>query len=87
MLAIDNSKFEGEAINIANGKEVYIRDIIEIYKKYYPKSFDYQFNGKNRLGDPLNWCADISIMKNWGYKNKLGIEQGIENYINWAVCQ
>lgn len=87
ILAIENSKFDGEALNVANGKEVYIKSIVEIYKKHYPKSFTYQFNGENRTGDPLNWCADISIMKNWGYQNEIGIEEGIKNYINWAVCQ
>jgi UDP-glucose 4-epimerase len=87
ILAIENSRFEGEAVNVANGKGVYIKEIVEIYRKHYPKSFTYQFNGDNRLGDPLNWCADISIMKNWGYQNGIGIEQGIKDYINWAVCQ
>jgi dTDP-glucose 4,6-dehydratase/UDP-glucose 4-epimerase len=87
ILAIENSKFDGEALNVANGKEVYIKSIVEIYKKHYPKSFTYQFNGEYRPGDPLNWCADISIMKNWGYQNDIGIEEGIKNYINWAVCQ
>lgn len=87
ILAIENSKFDGEAVNVGNGKEVYIKDIVEIYKEHYPKSFSYQFNGENRPGDPLNWCADISIMRNWGYRNEIEIEQGIENFINWAVCQ
>ena len=87
ILAIENSKFDGEAVNVGNGNEVYIKDIVELYKKHYPKSFNYQFNGENRPGDPLNWCADISIMKNWGYQNVIGIEQGIKDYINWAVCQ
>jgi UDP-glucose 4-epimerase len=87
ILAIENSKFDGEEINVANGKEVFIKDIVEIYQKQYPISFTYQFNGENRLGDPLNWCADISIMKSWGYQSEIGIELGIENYINWAVCQ
>lgn len=87
ILAIENSRFEGESVNMANGEEVSIKDIVEIYKKHYPKSFIYQFNGENRPGDPLNWCADISIMKNWGYRNEIGIEQGVENYIKWAVWQ
>ncbi len=87
ILAINNSNFDGEAINVANGKEVYVKDVVEIYKKHYPKSFTYEFNGENRPGDPLNWCADISIMKNWGYRNEIGIEQGVENYIKWAVWQ
>ncbi len=87
ILAIENSKFDGETVNVANGQEIYIKDIVEIYKSHYPKSFTYQFNGENRPGDPLNWCADIAIMKNWGYRNEIGIEQGVENYIKWAVCR
>jgi UDP-glucose 4-epimerase len=86
ILAIDNSRFEGEAVNVANGKEVYIKEIVEIYKKHYPKSFTYQFNGENRPGDPLNWAADMSTMRNWGYENEIGVERGIKDYINWAVC-
>jgi UDP-glucose 4-epimerase len=81
ILAIENSRFDGEAVNVANGKEVYIKEIVEIYKKYYPKSFTYQFNGENRLGDPLNWCADISRMSDWGYVNSVGIESGVADYI------
>lgn len=87
ILAIENSRFDGEAVNLANGKEVYIKSIVEIFNKHYPKSFTYEFKGENRPGDPLNWCADIAIMKNWGYRNEIGIEQGVENYIKWAVCQ
>ncbi len=87
ILAIENSRFQGEVVNVANGKEVYIKDIVEIFNRHYPKSFTYQFNGDNRPGDPLNWCADISIMNNWGYQNEIGIEEGIKDYINWAVCQ
>jgi len=87
LLAIDHAEFVGEAINVANGVEVKISEVVELYRKYYPQKFDYEFNGEERLGDPLNWCADVSIMKNWGYQNEIGIEQGIKDYINWAVCQ
>ena len=87
ILAIENSRFDGETVNVANGKEVYIKDVVEIYKKHYPKSFTYRFNGEYRSGDPFNWCADISTMKNWGYKQEIKIDQGVRDYINWAVCQ
>jgi UDP-glucose 4-epimerase len=82
ILAIENSNFDGEAVNVANGKGVYIKDIVQIYKKHYPKSFTYQFNGENRPGDPLNWCADISRMSYWGYLQKVKIEEGIVKYIS-----
>lgn len=86
-LAIDHADFSGEAINVANGVEVKISEVVELYQKFFPKMFDFEFNGEERLGDPKNWCADISMMRNWGYESKVGIELGIKNYINWAVSQ
>lgn len=87
LLAIDHANFNGEALNVANGVEVKISDVVEIYQELYPKNFIYEFNGEVRLGDPKNWCADISTMINWGYQSSIDIEQGIKNYINWAVQQ
>jgi UDP-glucose 4-epimerase len=84
LLAINNAAFQGEAINVANGLEVRVSKIVELYEKFYPKKFDYDFNGEIRIGDPMNWCADITLMQNWGYSPKIDIHQGIENYINWA---
>lgn len=82
-LAMNCADFRGEAINVANGVEVKINKIAELYKKYHPISCEYEFNGENRPGDPLNWCADITRMKEWGYKQKVGIKDGVVNYITW----
>ena len=87
ILAIDHADFDGGAINVANGVEVEISEVVELYQRYYPQKFNYEFNGEERLGDPKNWCADMSMMRNWDYQSRVGIEQGIKNYINWAVRQ
>ena len=87
MLVISNASFKGEAVNVGNGVGVKILEVVDLYHKYYPKKFEYYFNGEVRLGDPFNWCADIALMRNWDYQNSVGMEQGIENYIKWAVCQ
>ncbi len=87
LLAIDYADFNGEALNVANGVEVKISEVVEFYQEFYPKHFVYEFNGEVRLGDPKNWCADVSMMRSWDYQSRVGIEQGIKSYINWAVCQ
>lgn len=84
-LAIDNADFFGEAINVANGVEVKVSEIVELYQKFYPKNFDYEFNGEERLGDPRNWCAEISWMKNANYSPKFNIAAGVQSYINWII--
>lgn len=85
ILAIKYANFQGEALNVANGVEINIKEIVDLFRKYHPNSFKYRFNGINRPGDPLNWCADISKMKKWGYIQKVSIYDGIEDYIKWAI--
>jgi dTDP-glucose 4,6-dehydratase/UDP-glucose 4-epimerase len=86
VLAIDNADFKGEAINVANGLEVRIREIVQMYKMIHPVRFNYSFNGLNRPGDPLNWCADISKMNEWGYCQAVSIQNGVDSYIKWSIA-
>ncbi len=84
-LAIGNAEFSGEALNVANCVEVRVSEVVDLYQKYYPQKFEYEFNGIVRLGDPLNWCADISIMRNWGYQQGIMLDHGIKSFIDWAT--
>lgn len=87
LLAIIHANFKGEALNVANGEEVKISKIVDLYQKYYPKKYDCEFNGEERKGDPKNWCADISIMRSWGYQQRVQISQGIDNYIKHLIFE
>jgi UDP-glucose 4-epimerase len=87
LLAINYADFNGEALNVANGTEVKISEIVELYQKYYPTKFVYRFNGEVRLGDPLNWLADISTMKKWGYKQSVMLQKGIDNYLKYLLSE
>jgi dTDP-glucose 4,6-dehydratase/UDP-glucose 4-epimerase len=81
-LAMNHADFKGEALNVANGTEIKISNIVELYQNFYPKKFEYEFNGEIRSGDPLNWCASINWMKQNGYKKKYGIDVGVKCYID-----
>lgn len=80
-LIIKKARFEGESINIANGVAVKIKDVAEIFKKYLKSNKPVVFNNLVREGDPLNWCADIEVLKNWGYAQNVNLDEGILNYI------
>lgn len=84
-LIIKNSNFLGDAINVGNGKGIEIKTVVEIFKQFCPKKFDYHFSGNSRIGDPTNWCADISLLLDWGYKQNVQIETGIGDYIQWSI--
>ena len=72
-------------INVANGEEAAIADIAAIYAKKLGESQSIvRFNGETKVGDPLNWRADISRLKSLGYKKSVDLEQGIGDYVDWV---
>lgn len=77
-----------EIFNVANGEEVTIAQIAEIYAKKLGIAADaVHFNGEVKIGDPRNWRADISQLKSLGYQKKVKLEQGIGEYVDWVRVQ
>lgn len=74
-------------INVANGEEITIRRITEIFADCMGASRSViSFNGIIRAGDPRNWCADIHRLKDYKYNNHISIEEGIRQYCEWTKC-
>lgn len=82
-LAIFNSSFKCDIVNVANGCQVKISDVTSFFQKIIRNNKKVIFNNKIRKGDPLNWEADITTIKSWGYIQKTTLEDGINNYILW----
>ena len=82
-LVIQNASFTGEQINLGNGEEYTIKFIADLFKKHLQTDKDIRFNNQVKAGDPLNWRADISKLKDMGYSSKISLDHGIRNYIQW----
>ena len=82
-LAIKHSTFNGEVVNVANGRQETISNIVNIFLLLLNNDKPVTFNGIERKGDPINWEADISTILKWGYKSKVDINEGIKRYILW----
>lgn len=83
-LCICRADFRGESVNVANGVQTTVREAVELFavlKKYAGK---ISFNGHVREGDPRFWEADIRVLKEWGYRQTVTLEQGLKDYIIWA---
>lgn len=83
-LCICRADFRGEAVNVANGVQTTVREAVELFaglKKYTGK---ISFNGHVREGDPRFWEADVRVLKEWGYRQTVTLEQGLKDYIVWA---
>lgn len=82
---ITNGTFNSEVINIANGKEQTIKDVVKLFYSFYDTKKTIRFRGENRLGDPINWVADIAILNSLGYKQSITIEEGLKQYVKWLI--
>lgn len=80
-----STAFAGESINVANGEEIFISEVVGWFYQNYPYTVDYKFRGEGREGDPINWVADISIIKECGYKPQVDIKEGLRRYYKWVV--
>jgi UDP-glucose 4-epimerase len=80
---VDKAAFQAEAINVANGEEIRIEQAIRIFQSKNGLPFSYSFTQEVREGDPLNWRADIGVLRSFGYVQQVSFEEGIENYCRW----
>ncbi|GHV32185.1 UDP-glucose 4-epimerase [Spirochaetia bacterium] len=86
-LIINNVHSGFNIFNIANGEEIAVKYIVSSIKECLNSDRKIIFNNKNRAGDPLNWQADISKIRDLGYRKTVTIEQGIISYVSWAKCK
>jgi dTDP-glucose 4,6-dehydratase/UDP-glucose 4-epimerase len=77
------SSFKADVINVANGEEIMIKDAVSIFLSLFNYDVIYTFSGESRKGDPVNWVADISKLKSFGYKPSVDIISGLKNYYEW----
>lgn len=83
-LAISCSRFDGEVVNVANGQQITIAEVAETVRRICGTDKKISFNGAERKGDPINWEADVSVIRSWGYEPNISLEEGVEEYITWV---
>lgn len=90
ILSIAESSWNGTYIyNVANGVEVKIREIAQIFCQNMGCNEEIiVFTQQIRAGNPSNWCADISCLKGLGYRQMVSLEEGIKEYVHWLkLCR
>lgn len=82
-IIVHKGQLKGEAYNLASGKETTIREVIELFTKALNERVKFEFNGKVRAGDPLNWRADITRIQKLGFKLDFPLERGLTEISTW----
>lgn len=80
---MQNAVFSGEAINVASGSEITVRNAASLFLKCLDNSCNLHFIGTHKSGDPECLKADITRLKNLGFKSQTSFETGIKLYVQW----
>jgi dTDP-glucose 4,6-dehydratase/UDP-glucose 4-epimerase len=81
----EDSVFNGDVYNLASGIETTVSEAASIFLKLIDKDISLEFNGVQKIGDPLNWCADISKLSNLNFKVTTSLEEGLKEYYEWIL--
>jgi dTDP-glucose 4,6-dehydratase/UDP-glucose 4-epimerase len=80
---INHCPFDGSAINIGTGTETSIKEAVDKLAKAMPISTQFIFNGKAQNENPLNWRADISLLKKTGFIPEISFDTGIQRVAHY----
>ena len=80
---VQKADFCGQAINVSSGVETKIKDAAQLFLSCLGKDFNIEFSGEEKQGDPKNWKADISNLKQMDFTPFVTFEHGIKKYAEW----
>ncbi|WP_214071538.1 NAD-dependent epimerase/dehydratase family protein [Mucilaginibacter sp. dw_454] len=75
--------FNGESVNVASGIETTIKEAATVFCEYVDKKIKVKFNKITKPGDPLNWRADIGVLRSWGFEPGFSITEGLKGTVAW----
>lgn len=81
------NKQEHIVVNCGTGCGVTIHDVVHMINSAMTKNLNVIFNNKVDLGNPKDYCADISISKSIGWVPEVSLKEGLSAYVDWFMEQ
>ncbi len=69
--------------NIASGVETTIAQAVKMFFDIMQSNVKVHFAGNTREGDPLNWKADIALLKETSFIPAYNFAEGLTQYCTW----
>lgn len=82
-IIINKSSFKCDIYNAALGIETTIREVADIFERHYDGEKKITFGGNVKAGDPNNWKADTSSIKDLGFTPAVDFQSSVVDYIKW----
>lgn len=70
-------------IDIGSFEKFKNKEIIKMFYKEFKSKLSPQFNGEQRIGDPIKQISNNNKIRKIGWHPKIKINQGIKKYVKW----
>jgi UDP-glucose 4-epimerase len=87
VLLAEQAPCQAEVYNLSSGVETTIKELADLVLTHVGRKISVEFDGVVRMGDPLNWQADISSLKQLGFSPEVSLERGISVYAQWCRAE
>jgi len=77
----------GEVYNLATGNETPIIELANKVINALGSKCIPEFDGVVPVGNPLNWRADISKLKELGFQPSMSLDAGVQSFVNWCKAE
>ncbi|MCX5686549.1 MAG: SDR family NAD(P)-dependent oxidoreductase [Candidatus Omnitrophica bacterium] len=84
LLAMSSGKCDYGYFNVGTGNAATINKVAETLVKLYGKNFPLNVTNQYRVGDIRHCYADITKLKNAGYKPKVSLKEGLGELVEWG---
>jgi dTDP-L-rhamnose 4-epimerase len=86
-LAATSDELDGKAVNVGSGRAVRIRQVAEMISDALQIRLAPVMNREFRPGEIRHLISDTTVIRNAGYTPAVGLEEGIERYLEWIRQQ
>jgi UDP-glucose 4-epimerase len=77
----------GEAINVASGQERTVREVAAMALERLDSGVGLRFDGNVHAGNPTNWRADVTTLRELGFETEVPFEAGVAAYASWCRAE
>ena len=72
--------------NLASGVESTVADAANKLVSHLEYDIEIKFNGIVPKGDPTNWRADISLLREIGFSPRYSLDSGLQEFASWVIA-
>lgn len=73
-----NAPMNGECINVSSGIETRVSEAAQIFLNALGQTFELNFSGEVKEGDPVNWKADVRVLNELGFRTSVSLQEGLK---------